>query len=227
MTSQADKTVLLAGATGLVGAATLRLLLDGDWFSQVVAVGRRPVGVTHAALQEVVSGLEQLAGMPPVAARAGLSALGTTIAKAGSQAAFRKVDHDGVLAFARWARAGGARTFVLVSAAGADPRSSVFYLRVKGETEAAVNGLGFPRVVILRPGLLLGERAERRTGERLAQRLLTVLDPALRGPLGRFRAIPASLVGAAMIMAAVDEQPGRFVWDDRQMRAAVEDRPSA
>jgi uncharacterized protein YbjT (DUF2867 family) len=217
----AGSTVLLAGATGLVGSNCLRLLLTGTAFERVVAVVRRPLPAIHDRLQALVTEFEALAGHPPVPGRAGLCALGTTMNKAGSKEAFRRADHDAVLSFARWARAGGAGTFVVVSSAGASPKSRTFYLRVKGETERDLEAIGFPRLVILRPGLLLGERSEMRLGEAIGQALLRRVNPVLRGPLRPYRAIPAERVAAAMVAAARVDEPGRFIWHNEQIEAAA------
>jgi uncharacterized protein YbjT (DUF2867 family) len=126
--------------------------------------------------------------------------LGTTIKKAGSQEAFRAVDHDAVLAFARAAKRAGVRRFLVVTALGADARSSVFYNRVKGEAEQALQALGFESLVILRPSLLLGDRAESRPGERAAIVASRVLGPLLR-PFGS-RPIEARTVARAMTALA-------------------------
>jgi uncharacterized protein YbjT (DUF2867 family) len=141
----AERRVLLAGASGLVGGLCLRQLLAGALVDEVVAVARRPLPVTDRRLRVIVTEFDQLAQVPAVPARAALCAIGSTIAKAGGQEAFRKIDRDVVVAFARWARAGGARTFVLVSSVGAAPDAHTFYVRVKGEAEEAVGSLGFPR----------------------------------------------------------------------------------
>ncbi len=216
-------TVLLAGATGLVGGHCLSLASDA--YDAVVAVTRRPLATPSPRVRDLVTELDQLPGHPPVPARAGLCALGTTMARAGSREAFRRVDHDGVLAFARWARAGGARTFVLVSSAGAAPTSRTFYLQVKGETEAALQAIGFPRLVILRPGLLLGARGERRLGEAIGQALFRRANFLLVGPLRGYRAIAAETVAAAMLAAASADQPGRFIWHNQEIEAAARALP--
>jgi uncharacterized protein YbjT (DUF2867 family) len=212
---------VIAGATGLVGAACLRKLLGSAEFARVTAVARRPLGVADARLDVVVGDFDALATVPPVPARAGICALGTTIAKAGSQAAFRKVDHDAVVAFAQWLRQAGTTTFVLVSSVGAAPDARSFYLRVKGETESAVAALGFDRLVILRPSLLLGPRPERRLGESIAQSVVPVLNPLLVGPLRIYQAMQGETVAAALVTAAAGSQPGRHVWHHDEIVAAA------
>lgn len=214
------ETALLAGATGLVGGHCLGLLLADERFRPVVAVGRRAIeGREH--LEMVVADLARLDELAPRPAAVALCALGTTIRKAGSQAAFRAVDHDAVVAFARWARRGGCATFVLCSSVGADPRSRNFYLRVKGEAEEGVAALGFERFVALRPSLILGARAERRPAEAVAQRLAPVISAALLGPLRRYRSIAADSVAAAMVAAARTREPGRFAWEHDEIAAGA------
>ncbi len=155
-TRHAKPTLLLAGGTGLVGRELTRLLLDTSprpTLHQVVR--RKPADADARADWQVVD----FAAMPTLPqADEACCCLGTTIKQAGSQAAFRAVDFDAVLAFARAAKAAGARRFAVVSALGASARSASFYNRVKGEMEAAVSALGFDSVVFARPSLLAGER---------------------------------------------------------------------
>lgn len=135
-------------------------------------------------------------------------ALGTTLANAGSPGAFRRIDLDGVVAFAKLAARASARRFVLVSSVGADASSSNFYLRVKGETEQAVAAIGFAGVSVLRPGLLVGPRAESRPAEAVARAVVPLANPLLVGPFRRYRSIDADTVGAAMVGAALAGGPG-------------------
>jgi uncharacterized protein YbjT (DUF2867 family) len=219
--------VLLSGASGLVGREVLsRLLAPGEPF-QVVAPSRAPLGLASARLQNPVydvktaqrrgdSGLQRsLAGLK---ADVWICALGTTMAKAGNQAAFVAVDRDLVLKFAGIARALGARHAILVSSVGANPRSGSFYLRVKAEAERGLAEQNFPRVDILRPGLLLGDRDERRPAEHLAQMLAPIYNPFLLGPLARYRAIPAGTVADAVVGLAKGGGSGWFVHEHASLR---------
>jgi len=207
-------TILLLGATGLVGSATLRLLRDDPAFPRVVTLTRRPLAaVTHPKLDARVGDLEQLDALADAfAVDVVICALGTTIKQAGSQARFRAIDFDIPLAAARLARARGARHYLYVSSLGADPASPVFYSRTKGELEAALRGVGFPRLSIVRPSLLLGPRAELRPGERLAQ-LFGFL------PLGKYTAIPAADVAAALVRLTKDDGTGERIVESAEMRA--------
>lgn len=190
-------TVWVVGATGLTGRETLAQLLANADVAQVVAWVRRPTGQCHAKLVERVIDFERLetafaienANEPVEAA---ICCLGTTIKTAGSKERFRRVDHDYVLAFARAAKMAGARTFAVVTALGADPDSAFFYNRVKGEIEDDLTSLAFESLVIARPSLLLGERAESRLGERL-------MTPISRLLPARYRGIHAERVARALV----------------------------
>jgi len=140
-------------------------------------------------------------------------ALGTTIRKAGSKPAFRRVDYEYPKVLAERAIACGAEQFVLVSSAGADARSPGFYLRVKGDTERAAAALPFHAVHIFRPSLLLGEREESRPAERLGAAVGPWLNFLLRGRWQKYRAIPAEAVGRAMAAAAFRSERGICVYE--------------
>lgn len=208
--------VWLVGATGLVGRETLTMLLASEQVSRVVAWVRRPSGVKHDKLVERVVDFERLEAAfvpddPTERADSAVCCLGTTIKVAGSKERFRRVDHDYVLAFARAAKRSGARTFAVVTALGSDPDSSIFYNRVKGEVEEDLASLAFESLVIARPSLLLGERAESRIGERLMAPLSHFL-PA------RYRGIEAARVARALIRlvaaASSGPKPRRVVLSD-------------
>lgn len=201
--------VMLLGATGLVGGLTLRRLLDDPRCSAVVAPTRRPLGVTHGKLENPVLAFDALPAAPGWArVDAVICALGSTIAQAGSREAFHRIDHDYPLAFARLAQAQGAQTYALNSAAGANPQSSIFYSRVKGELERDLRALGFASLTLVRPGLIGGERNEVRRGERLALTVLGALGPVLPRA---WRINPASEIAKALVEAALAPQPGEHV----------------
>ncbi len=206
----AQSTALLAGATGLVGSYLLDLLLASPAHDTVIAVTRRPLEKTHDKLSNLVADFEQLEDAirsASLQADEAYCALGTTIKKAGSKEAFRKVDFDYEVAFARAAQAAGVSKFALVSAVGADARSPIFYSRVKGETEQAVRELGFAFCHIFQPGVLLGEREESRPAEQLAIVLTPLLNLGLQGSLKKYRGIEAETVAKAMIAALQSERP--------------------
>ncbi|MBM3782991.1 MAG: oxidoreductase [Acidobacteria bacterium] len=199
----------LAGATGLTGGHLLNLLLDHGDFDPVVSCGRRPLQRNHPRLRDMRF---DFAEQPRI--DVAFCCLGTTIRKAGSQEAFRAVDHALVTGYARWARACGARQFLLVSSVMASQGSPNFYLRVKAETENAIEGLGFESLDIFQPSFLLGHRGEYRRGERAGQAVVEVLQFALLGPLERFRGVSGGVLAKAMLNRALKPAPGvhRHEW---------------
>lgn len=217
----AARRVLLAGASGLIGSRLLPRLLAAAEVALIVSlVRRRTSSPLPAELREVVVDFSNL---PPAAEVAPVDdvylTLGTTLKKAGSQEAFRAVDFAAVLAVARLGREAGARRLMLVSSVDADARARNFYLRVKGEVEDAVAALGYPELHVLRPSLLLGPREERRPGERFAQVATRLVDPFLRGPLGRYHSIEGDAVAAALLGASRSGRAGRHVYHHRELLA--------
>lgn len=197
--------MLLVGATGLVGGQVLAQALAEPRVTAVAAPTRRALPA-HAKLRNPLVDYKQL---PPEAdwwrADAVICTLGTTIKKAGSQAAFRHVDLDYPLAVARLAQQHGTPTYVLNSATGASPTSRFFYNRVKGELEQALKGLGFASLTLVRPGLIGGQRAESRPAERAGQIVLGALGPILPRAL---RLNPADRIAQALLAAALAAPPG-------------------
>ena len=160
------KNAIIAGASGLVGRFLLNDLLSRDRYERVIALVRSDLGLSSPKLSTARVDFAAIDSTAPGDACAGADlfcTLGTTIKKAGSQDAFRRVDHDAVLAFARWGLAHGARRFFVVTALGADAASSVFYNRVKGEVERDIASLGFAETHVFRPSFLLGPREEYRS----------------------------------------------------------------
>ena len=212
-------TALVAGATGLTGKHLLEILLADQRYASVHALVRNASLRSHPRLTEHVVDFESLPKMPK--ADDAFCCLGTTIRKAGSQAAFRKVDFDYVLNFARAAKVAGVRRFWVVSALGANPKSAVFYNRVKGEIENALKAMEFDSLYIFRPSFLLGERAEARAGERLGIAVFSVLAPQLIGPASRVRPVDAKAVARAMVLAASGSANGTRVIESDEIAVPI------
>ncbi len=210
------RNAVVAGGTGLVGRALVRRLVENSDFDRTVTLSRRPSENTHHRLVDrVVPDLLALDGIDETPTDL-FCCLGTTIKKAGSKAAFEKVDHDMIVSFARWGRERGADRFFLVSSIGADHASSFFYLRVKGETERDVAALGFGTFYAFRPGMIVGDRAERRPLEALGMAAIKAMGPLMVGPLRRQHGAEPDLIARAMIGASLRGAPGRHVceYDD-------------
>lgn len=199
--------LLLVGATGLVGGHLLSLALADARVTRVIAPVRR--ALPDAADPKLTAPQVDFDALPPDAdwwrSDAVCCALGTTIAVAGSQDAFRRVDHAYPLAVARLARDAGTPAYVLNSARGADADSRIFYSRVKGELERDLRALAFPSLTLVRPGLIGGERTVRRPAEHAASLVLGALRPVLPRA---WRINPAVRIAQAMLDAAVAATPG-------------------
>lgn len=223
--AEAGRVALVAGGSGMVGGHLLRLLLQAEEYTRVQALSRRPLPLEHPRLANRVLRADQplQVQLKGLACHDAFCCLGTTRRAAGSQQAFRAVDHDLVIAFARAALSAGASRLVVVSSIGADPGARNFYLRVKGETEQDLEALQPPSLDLLQPSLLLGQRRELRVQELLAQGMLWAAGPLLQGGWSRFRAVSAMLVAAAMRGAARSGRRGvnRYRYDDFRRLAAL------
>lgn len=213
MTERApQRTALIAGATGAVGSALLQQLLEHPAYEKVIALSRRALPAAPK-LRSLLLDFEALETELPAALSDTVPndvycTLGTTMKRAGSKEGFRKVDHDYVLQLAQAGRKAGATRFLLNSSVGAAQKTSSFYLRVKGEVEAAVSALGYPAVHIFRPSILLAQREDSRPGEAIAQKLAGLYNPMLRGGLRKYRAISSEEVARAMLHAALGPTEG-------------------
>lgn len=200
-----SKTLLLAGATGLVGQQVLRMALADERVARIVAPTRRPLA-PHARLFNPVVDFDHLpADASWWAVDAVMCALGTTMAKARSREAFRRVDFELPLRMAQLCLRQGAQSFALNSALGADPDSKVFYSRTKGELELALRALGFQSLTLVRPGLLGGDRLESRPAERAGILVARALAPLLPR---RYRVVPAERVAHHLLESALAAAPG-------------------
>jgi uncharacterized protein YbjT (DUF2867 family) len=206
----------VAGGTGLVGRVVVELLLADDAVERVIAPTRLPLR-EHPKLDN-----PRLAGAAwglPARVDEAYGCLGTTRADAGSAQAFHAVDFDLAVGFARAARSAGARRFGLVSSMGADSGSPFLYPRTKGECEEAHEELGFERLVVARPSLLLGKRARSRAGERIAAALFGAFDFALRGRLAKYRPIAGETVARALVSAVRRGGAGAVVLESDALRS--------
>lgn len=172
---------VICGASGLVGSQLLRALLQDTEISQIVSVGRKSVKIQNPKLKEVlISSLAELsANQQELKGDIYFCCLGTTIKAAGSQENFKKVDFTAVVDFAKVASLHNCKSFSVVSASGANPRSMIYYNRIKGEMEESVKALNLKRAIIFQPSLLLGKRTESRKGESLAIAISQTLKPFL------------------------------------------------
>ena len=205
------KVALLVGSTGLIGSQVLDLLLSHPVYSKIIALSRTPIERNHEKLKNIVADLETIDAIKSdLVADDVFCCLGTTIKKAGSQEAFRKVDFEYPLRLATVTRQSGAKQFLIITALGANKNSNIFYNRVKGEVEVAIGNISFHAYKILRPSLLIGDRNEKRLGEDVGKVLTKYLGWMMPR---KYRGIEASKVANAMVSLAQDDESGAWVYE--------------
>lgn len=195
-----NKCACILGATGLVGSQLLHLILADDRFDEVKIFVRRDCGIIHPKLKQHIIDFDEASTYTSALNGDVLfSCLGTTLRVAGSKEAQYKVDVSYQLEFAKTAANNGIKNYVLVSSAGANAKSRVFYSRIKGELENAIMQLDFDKISVIQPGILKGKRTEFRLGERIGIAAMAMFGmiPAL----GAYRPIPDFMVAKAMINA--------------------------
>jgi uncharacterized protein YbjT (DUF2867 family) len=209
MTASTHKTALVLGATGLIGDLLTHQLIASSHYANVKVLVRNPLAWQHPRLQEVAFDFERPNGLIAQADDI-FCCLGTTMKRAGSKEAFRKVDYQYPMDIARLGLDNGATQFAIVTAMGADPESSFFYNRVKGEVERDLTAMNFPTLLIFRPSLLLGNRSENRLGERLAEGAMRLFSPLIPA---KYKGIEAAKVANAMQTTAQQGLTGRHVYE--------------
>jgi uncharacterized protein YbjT (DUF2867 family) len=211
-----NKKAVLAGATGLTGKECLNLLLDDEFYSEVEIWVRKSTGIVHPKLSEKIIDFDNIHQIDCTKVDHFFCCLGTTIAKAKSQANFFKVDHDYVVACAKVAEKSQAEMFLYISSLGANKDSGNFYLRTKGQVEENLKKLIIPSILIFRPSMLLGKREEFRLGEIIGKAFMTAFQFMLIGNLRKYRGVQASQVAIAMIEEAksADNKGFRIIESD-------------
>lgn len=219
--------IALVGGSGLVGSRVIGLCVGREDL-RLTAIARSELTLPPGARMEVfvadpANWGEVIEALRPTAV---ICALGSTWKKAGKdEATFRAVDQELVLSVARAAKSHSVERFVNVSSVGADAHSKTFYLRVKGETDRELAKVGFPRLDVLRPGLLRGRRAEMRPAEKFAMIASPLVNPLLGGKWRQYRAIEADTVARAALACALRPARGRFVHDNDAIHRAARGLP--
>ncbi len=209
------KSAVVVGASGLIGSSLVRMLLESPAYNQVHILVRKKIDLAHPNLVQHVVDFDRLAAQTlDFKVDDAFCALGTTIAKAGSKNAFFTVDHDYVINFAIKSQSIGANGFYVVSSMGANPTSSIFYNKVKGQMEEDLKLVDFPRLGIFRPSLLLGPRIEKRAGEKFAGWMMNAFDFMI--PL-KYKAIHVDKVAVKMIEVASQPGDGVFILESDKL----------
>lgn len=211
---KSQKAALLAGATGLVGEHLLKLIIDDNAYDKVIVLSRKPLEISDDKLEVVMIDFDSLAQVE-------LSSnidevfccLGTTIKKAKTRDLFEKVDYEYCLELAKLGLKYKAGSFQLISAMGADEKSSFYYNKIKGKVEKAISELGYDKYSIIRPSLLMGQRSEERVGEDSAKFAMKAIGWLLIGKLKKYRGIEGEVVAKAMHKIASEGSMGESVYE--------------
>lgn len=209
---------IIAGATGLIGSSLLQQLLDQPDYTMVTALVRKEIPLQHPKFRQVVLDFDQLENhQEHIKGDVVFCALGTTKNKTPDEAQYRKIDYQYPLDIAFIAQQNGASQYHLVSALGANPNSSIFYTRLKGEVERDLKTIPFKAIHIYRPSLLVGDRKEHRSAEGLMIGLMRVLNPLLIGGLKKYRSIKIEKVASAMLKQSLKPLTGIFTYGSDQI----------
>ena len=207
---------VLIGATGAVGKDLLQALLENARYTEVVAFARRALGVQHEKLREHTIDFDAPATWQELVKGDVLfSTLGTSLKQAGSKEAQRHIDYDYQLTFAKAARANGVKSLVLLSSIGANSKSSIFYLRLKGELDDAVQCLGFDSLSIVRPPSLIRAKSKR-FGETASVKFLQAANAI--GLAKRLAPMETAVVARSMAALGLDSASGTRIIEGQDVR---------
>lgn len=207
------KTALIIGSTGLVGSHLLRLLLDSNDYERVITFTKRDTGIKHPKLTQYIDFDKPETYKDLVQGDDFFCTIGTTIKKAGSKDAFKKVDFEYPRQFATFAQQNKAKHFLIISSLGADVNSGNFYLRTKGEIQDFLKGCSFESVSILQPSLLLGHRNEFRLGEKVGAFFMKTFSFLFLGKLKKYKPIESTAVAKALLKIAQRNDKGFKVYE--------------
>lgn len=214
-----NKTALLAGASGLVGNELLHILLNSSHYSQVKILVRHPLEIAQEKLEQIITDFDKLDDYADYFNVDDVyCCLGTTIKKAGSQEAFKKVDYDYPLKMAELAKSHQVKNFLVITALGADSNSKVFYSRTKGQLQLHLKKTGLTALHIFQPSLLLGERQEFRLGEKAATVLSPVISKVLKGKMKKYKPVEARDVALTMYEVAQIERTGNYTYPSDRIK---------
>lgn len=218
-----EKTALIAGATGLIGSELVQVLRESSYYQKIYLLVRREVEIEDEKVEPLVLDFDEFRAEDLPKVQDVYCCLGTTMNTAGSKAAFRKVDYHYPLKLAELCRKNGATQYMLISSMGANKSSRFFYNQVKGETEEALAAVGYPALHILRPSILLGDRKEKRTGEKIAQNVMKMVSPLMVGKLRNYRPIYGKTVAKAMLVAARQKRQGPHLFESAQIEVLAKE----
>ena len=216
---QMTNKAVVVGASGLIGRHLVNTLLLSYEYSEVVSISRKKLPVHSSKLRQIIAEFDRVDDyQDEINGRALFCCLGSTLQKTPDKKEYYKIDHDHPVKLAEIALKNGVEQYHLVSSIGADPNSSNFYLKMKGETEEDIKKVGLKALCIYRPSILVGERTESRKLERVTIKLMLLLSPLLLGPLKKYRAIHAKVVAKAMFKTSLKKREGVYIYSSEQIK---------
>jgi uncharacterized protein YbjT (DUF2867 family) len=208
------KTAVIIGSTGLIGSELLNLLLESSHYAKVITFVKRDTGIKHPKLTQYIVDFDKLETYKElVVGDDFFCTIGTTIKKAGSQKAFRKVDFEYPRQFAAFALQNRVKQFLIISSLGADVNSGNFYLKTKGEIQDFLKDCNFESVAVLQPSLLLGNRTEFRFGEKVGSFFMRTLSFLFLGNLKKYKPIEGKTVAKALLKIAQINNTGFKIYE--------------
>ena len=214
------RNALVIGATGLIGKNVVNQLIQNEGYEKITILVRKSSGLTHEKLEEIIVNFNQLEEYEQYfQVNDVFSCLGTTIKIAKTKENFRKVDYDYSLKVAELASKANVQNFLLISSMGANSHSNIFYSKVKGEVERDVRTFHFSGLFIFRPSLLLGERKKVRIGEKVAEKISTIMPFIFTGPFKKYRPIKGETVAKAMINSALSGRKGEQIIESNSIES--------
>ena len=214
------KSTIIVGSSGLVGNHLMKNILDNEKFSSLKIFVRKPRGVCHPKLTEIVTEFGNLGKVKEeFDADIIFSCLGSTRKKTPNLEDYYKVDYFYPKWVAEIAKENGVKQFHLISSLGANEKSRNYYLKMKGKTEKAIRMQNIETTCIYRPALITGKRNEKRTGESISKFLFNVLNPLLVGGLKKYRSISAEEIAKAMINQSLKNEKGTHIFESNQIKS--------
>jgi uncharacterized protein YbjT (DUF2867 family) len=213
------KKAIIVGASGLIGSKLLTFLLTHRDYEDVLSVSRKKARINNGKLAQLVIDFDELAEHAnALKGDVIFCCLGSTKKQTPDMAEYRKIDHDYPVELAKIALANGITQYHLISAIGANPDSSNFYAKMKGETEKDIIALGLNCLHIYQPSLLTGHRKQSRLLERIATQVMRFINPLLIGGLKKYRSIPAYTVARAMFKQSLKNKTGVFIYPSDKIK---------
>jgi len=206
------KKAVIVGASGLIGNELLNILLQSSDYQEVLILVRKEIPINHPKLVQLVVDFDKLdQWTDAITGHALFCCLGTTKDKTPDEPIYRKIDHDYPVQLAQIAHQNKIKQYHLVSAIGANVNSSIFYTKLKGETERDIENVGLPTLHIYQPSFLEGRQKEKRPMEKFITVIMKAINPLLIGGFAKYRSIPATTVARAMFKQSLKNEVGIFI----------------